>query len=339
MSGVVILIYLLSVFLLTVLLLFVYLKVSKHFHWFDQPNESRKIHIQAKPTSAGLIFMLPVVFGLLVFPSAFGEFSLTIGFSILVLLIMGGIDDFKPIPTFLRLIVIIFISAFLLYKFFNFESFSLLLLSIYLLGLIWWLNLYNFMDGADGMAILHAIAAILGYIIVFSMSIQSYDFAVFPYMFLLLMCLMAFLLFNYPIAKIFMGDSGSLAVAFCLAIAALYGISKGLFDEVLVISFHLVFIIDTTLTLMTRLKFKHKLTQAHNLHYFQSLIASGKSHTMVSTLYFCVSIFTIIIAVILHKINTSLSIRFSVLMIEVMVLSYIWFKFHNKTKYERFVKH
>ena len=339
MNGAVIFSYLLGIFLTTIVLLLIYLKVSKRYHWFDQPNESRKIHNQAKSTSAGLVFMFPVVFGFLLFPSLFGDYSQTIGLSLLVLLVMGGIDDFKPIPTILRLIVIIIISTILLYDFFYFKSFSLFLLFIYLLGLIWWLNLYNFMDGADGMAVLHAIAAIFGYLMVYSLIDQSNELAIFSYMLLLLMCLLAFLLFNYPIAKMFMGDSGSLTVAFCLAIAALYGISKGIFDEILVISFHLVFIVDTTLTLFTRLKFKHKLTQAHNLHYFQAIISCGKSHTFVSTLYFFVSVFIISITVIMQKINAGLSIRISVLLIEVLILSYFWFKFHNKTKFERFVKH
>ena len=83
-----------------------------------------------------------------------------------------------------------------------------------------------------------------------------------------------------------MGDSGSLSVAFMLAVIAMYGLTLKLFDEIVIISFHLVFIVDATLTLFTRMKFKQKLTQAHNLHCFQALVASGKSHVFVSMLYF-----------------------------------------------------
>lgn len=331
--------YLLGVFVTTLMLLFIYLKASKRFHWFDQPNESRKIHSQAKPTSAGLIFMLPVVVGIFMFPNLFGGNSFYIGVLVIILLIMGGIDDFKPIPTRLRLIAINVFSALLLYYFFHYKSESYLLLFIYLVGLVWWLNLYNFMDGADGMAALHAIAGVCGYLVVFSLSHFNIESEIVALILLVLVCLLAFLLFNYPSAKMFMGDSGSLAIAFCLAVFALYGISMGLFDELLVISFHLIFIVDATLTLLTRLKFKHKLTHAHNLHYFQALIVQGKSHALVSTLYFCVSILTVAIALIMYKFETNLTIRFSVLMIETIILSYFWFNFHKKTNFERFVKH
>ena len=133
-----------------------------------------------------------------------------------------------------------------------------------------------------------------------------------------------------------MGDSGSFSIALFLAFIALYGISINLFDEIFVISIHLVFIVDATLTLLTRLKFKHSLSVAHNLHYYQALIHAGKSHSMVSSLYFILSIFLVSLAVCLHVYEVELTIRLAILLIEVVFLSYFWFKYHNKTKFKRF---
>lgn len=329
--------YLLITAFITVILLTIYLFTSRHFHWFDKPNEQRKIHSQAKPTSAGLVFMLPVVLFLLFVPDFMPNYAFSIGILLMVLVIMGGIDDFKPISVKIRLLAIVIIGCYLLYLFFNDKTVGYSVLFIYLLGIIWWLNLYNFMDGADGMAVLQGIVSIIGYIIIFYVSnINSVVFSI-PYMLLFLLCLLAFLLFNFPSAKMFMGDSGSLSVALFLAVFALYGISINLFDEILVISFHLVFIVDATLTLFTRLKFKHSLSSAHNLHYYQALIHSGKSHALVSSLYFLISVLIVGISVYLHLSGVGLTVRLTVLLFEILFLSYFWYNFHNKTKFKRFI--
>ncbi len=59
--------------------MFVYLKISHRFHWFDQPDEDRKIHKNAIPTSAGLIFMTPMVLAFLLMQAGFPSHSYAIG--------------------------------------------------------------------------------------------------------------------------------------------------------------------------------------------------------------------------------------------------------------------
>ena len=324
-------------FMSNIILLFIYLKVSHYYHWFDKPDEDRKLHQVAKPTAAGVIFMLPLLLALLVFPEVFPINTYLIALPLLTLLILGGVDDFKPISVRLRLGVITMVSGYFLYAIFKGANFHYVLLPVYLLGLIWWLNLYNFMDGADGMTVLHAIVCLSGYIFAFFVLSEGNNITL-PYMLLFLFCLLSFLFFNFPHSKMFMGDAGSLSVAFMLAAFALYGLSYGLFDETLIISFHLVFIVDTTLTLFTRMKFKHKLSQAHNLHIFQSLIKLGKSHAFVSIYYALLTLLLVIIALFLQFVQASLMIRGGVLLLEGVVLCFFWMKFHNKTKFERFVQ-
>lgn len=329
--------YLVFIIVLNVLFLFAYLKVSRYFHWFDLPNEDRKVHSVAKPTSAGLVFMIPILIALLLTPAHLFIHDYTVGFSLLLLLIVGGIDDFKPISAQFRLIVLLLVSGYLLVQFFPNNHLYSFTMTIYLLGIIWWVNLYNFMDGADGMAVLHSLCAVVGYGILFYFSTNQSAQMFLPYLIIFGLCLLAFLLFNFPVAKMFMGDSGSLSVAFLLATIALYGLSLNLYDEVLIVSFHLVFIVDATLTLFARLKFKQKLTQAHNLHYYQALIHSGKSHWLISSIYFLISLFTVGVAVLLDYLETNLVIRLSVLILETLVLSCFWFNYHNKTKFKRFI--
>jgi UDP-N-acetylmuramyl pentapeptide phosphotransferase/UDP-N-acetylglucosamine-1-phosphate transferase len=331
-------IYYLIVFVFTLLFLALYLKASHHYHWFDQPDETRKLHTSAKPTSAGIVFMSPCVLMLYMFPEFLPFGVIQVEFSLLFLIILGGIDDFIPTSARFKFAVITLVSAWLLYTLDQQVSINRYLCVIYFLGLVWWINLYNFMDGADGMAVLHALAALVGYFILYVSSPSLEIQAVLNIILLLFICLLSFLLFNFPIAKMFMGDSGSLSIAFMLAVIAMYGITLNLFDEVLIISIHLIFIVDATLTLFTRMKFGHKLTQAHNLHYFQAFIEGGQSHVAASMLYLLITVITIGLAVFLHLHDVELLIRLSILMIEIIILSYFWYKYHNKTNFKRFVK-
>lgn len=316
-------------------LLYLYLKASHYFHWFDKPDETRKLHVVAKPTSAGLIFMMPLLLVLFFFPNNDVFNSYQVGSVLLILMLIGGIDDFKPVSVKVRLLVISLCSYWLLHS--VFIEINLFIFLIYLIGLIWWLNLYNFMDGIDGMVGLHAVITTIAYIFFYTF-IAGIELESIIYMLVFLACLTTFLIFNFPVSKMFMGDSGSLSVAIMLAIFALYGISKNIFDEITVISFHLVFIIDTTLTLFTRIKFKHKLSEAHNLHFFQALVINGYSHVSVTTYYGIMTLLLVSITFYLQTLQINILLRVLVLMIEMSILIFIWIKYHNKTKFERFTK-
>lgn len=325
------------VFFANLLLLFIYLKLSHKFHWFDQPDEDRKIHQIAIPTSAGLIFMLPMVLAFLLLPAWFPAHSYAIGFTLLSLLIMGGLDDFLKVSVKLRLLIVASACVFFLYFMYLDHDINYALLTVYFFGLVWWLNLYNFMDGADGMSVLHAIITTCGYMFAFTF-LENSNVLTLVFLILFLLCLISFFLFNFPKAKLFMGDSGSFSVSFLLAAFALFGISENIFDQILVISFHLVFIVDATLTLFTRLYFKHSLSKAHNLHLFQALINDGKTHVMVSVLYATITLFTVMIALYLAYQQVDAMTRFMVLILESVVLSIIWYLYHNRSNFVRFQK-
>ncbi len=316
-------------------MLFLYLKLSHKLHWFDKPNETRKLHTVVKPTAAGLVFIFPIVIFLFFMPFSEPISSRIMALILLSLMVIGGYDDFKPISAKLRFVLLFAISLYFIYAVFYETETSSVLLCIYMLGLIWWLNLYNFMDGADGMATLHAMLTLMGYALLYMNNNLSWVL-VYSYIILILFCLFAFLLFNFPVAKMFMGDAGSLSVAFILAAFALYGIKKGVFDEILVISFHLVFIVDATLTLFTRLKYKHNITQAHNLHVFQVLIQQGHSHAKISLLYASITLILVSLTIILQFNQVNSLLRIVILLIETTILSLFWFKIHHKTRFKHF---
>ncbi|MCF6318594.1 MAG: hypothetical protein L3J83_04820 [Proteobacteria bacterium] len=326
--------YPIAVFFITTVMLYIYLKLCHKFHWFDHPDETRKLHNKTIPTAAGLVFMLPVI--LFMF-NAFGQGfnDQIVVFLIVVLLLLGGYDDFKPISAKLRLMVVLFVSVGFVYSIFHAQEIGFLVLAIYIVGLVWWLNLYNFMDGADGMAVNHALITASGYWAAYVL-LSNGPLLMTLNIPLFVMCLLAFLLFNFPKAEMFMGDSGSLSVAFLLGVFALYGISNHVFGEVLVISFHLVFIVDATLTLFARLYFKQAITEAHSLHLFQLLIRNGKSHVSVTLYYAFVTVALVLLTLFLHFKQAGLLIQLSVLAAETFILAFLWFYFQNKTKFKQF---
>lgn len=142
-------------------------------------------------------------------------------------------------------------------------------------GIVWLVNLYNFMDGADGLAGGMALIGFGCYGLMAWLA-GSQVFA------LTNLCIAAsaaaFLLFNFHPARIFMGDSGSIPLGFLSAASGIMGWMNGLWSLWLVCLVFSPFIADATVTLIRRLLRGEKIWQAHREHYYQRLIRSGWSH-------------------------------------------------------------
>ncbi len=143
------------------------------------------------------------------------------------------------------------------------------------LATMWVTNLYNFMDGSDGLAGgmalfgfgAYALAAWLAGDLVFVVVAASIAAAA-----------AAFLVFNFPPAKVFMGDAGSIPLGFLAAALGLLGWRAGhwaLWFPVLVFS---PFIVDASLTLARRGLRGERVWEAHRTHYYQRLVQLGWGH-------------------------------------------------------------
>ena len=146
---------------------------------------------------------------------------------------------------------------------------------------IWMLNLYNFMDGIDGLAGGEAALA------------SSFFFLIFAYYgqpgwaaanLVVAAASMGFLVFNWPPAKVFMGDGGS---AFLGAFFGMQSVVAALSTPVpflvLVLPFA-NFILDTTFTLFRRLIRREKWYQAHRSHLYQRMTGLGMTHREVTSI-------------------------------------------------------
>lgn len=159
-----------------------------------------------------------------------------------------------------------------------------------LLFLVWMLNLYNFMDGIDGLASSQAVAACLGTIAIYIISGDRIELDNYLALWLLVCTVLGFLLWNFPPAKIFMGDAGSGFLGLIigsLAISAGWIETKFFFCWLILLG---LFIVDATWTLIRRILGGFKVYEAHRSHGYQIASRKFKRHLPVTLLAIAINI-------------------------------------------------
>jgi Fuc2NAc and GlcNAc transferase len=147
------------------------------------------------------------------------------------------------------------------------------------IGTVWWINLYNFMDGIDGLAGGQAVtvAATAG-----GLSwLAGHPSAAGP-AFLLAGAAGGFLILNWTPARIFMGDVGSGFLGFAFAVLAIGSEKAGTLPLLIWLLLSGVFLFDATVTLLRRIARGERWHAAHRSHAYQRLVLSGRSHGSVT---------------------------------------------------------
>ncbi|MBL4820105.1 MAG: glycosyltransferase family 4 protein [Gammaproteobacteria bacterium] len=158
-------------------------------------------------------------------------------------------------------------------------AFPPLLYILTVLALVWLLNLYNFMDGIDGLASTEAsFVTLMTCLIV----LNSSDQVVTLLSALLCAATIGFLLWNWPPARIFLGDTGSSFLGYCLGLLALFSMQHGsmnLWAWLLLLGF---FVVDATYTLIQRIRDGRRWYVGHDTHAYQHAAKRFKSHRKVT---------------------------------------------------------
>src|SRR5574341_443684 len=141
--------------------------------------------------------------------------------------------------------------------------------------LVWMTNLYNFMDGMDGFA---GGMTLLGAGFLASLAWQGEHRVSFVLSSLLAVAALGFLVHNFPPAKIFMGDVGSVPTGFLLGALILLGCRDRLFTVWVPLMLFSPFIVDATATLLRRAVLGERVWIAHRTHYYQRLVLLGWGH-------------------------------------------------------------
>lgn len=219
----------------------------------------------------------------------------------LVVAIKGLVDDIRPLSASLRLVIQTAATGALLATLYTLPINGLepldgiplwLSFGLVLFAGIWWLNLFNFMDGIDGIAASQAIFMLAG--AAGLIALQHPDVTqttVWTWMICLAAATGGFLLHNWSPAKIFMGDTGSMFLAFMILFLALLTISLKWMNYASWAILGAVFISDASVTLFKRMLAGQKLSEAHRSHAYQRLARYWQSHAKASLLAAGINLF------------------------------------------------
>lgn len=276
-----------------------YIELSPRFNLLDIPNE-RSLHQTPVSRGGGIIFSLLSGIGFLFFYSDLLKFQFLIGvICAWGIAAVGFLDDKIRLPAKARLIVH-FILSFLAIStfessfwsefFFGFPSWILLLAGVFYL--VWMTNLYNFMDGVDGISSVQCIFVSS----VMAILCWMHHFSALSLVFsILTACVLGFLIFNWSPAKVFMGDAGSGYLGFLLGFLSLISCERGAVSLPVFFLLMSVYFADSGLTLVKRILEGKSPVQAHREHLYQKLVMGGWSHRQVSLFllilnFFCAGI-------------------------------------------------
>lgn len=236
----------------------------------DQPNH-RSLHQTVIPRIGGL--------GLL---AGMTGAALLIGFkapwlpgvwlACLALTAVSLFDDARGLPAWLRLPIHLAIAAGFVLQW-PLSAATLILLT---LGLTWATNLYNFMDGSDGLAGGMALFGFGAYAALFGYTSHWPPGAAASAA--IALAALAFLSFNFHPARLFMGDSGSIPLGFAAGALGLVGVLEGGWSPLTPVIVFFPFAFDATLTLLRRLLAGKRVWQAHREHLYQRAILAGLGH-------------------------------------------------------------
>jgi UDP-N-acetylmuramyl pentapeptide phosphotransferase/UDP-N-acetylglucosamine-1-phosphate transferase len=273
-------------FLISTLLTWRFCNPKSRLHILDHPNE-RSLHVRPTPRSGGVALLGGLSAGMVVL----NFMPLTGGDLVLVLLcgaplvVISFLDDRFGLPAALRFVVHFAVALALAVVGFAPDSIAfpgatwslpaLLGVSILVLFVVWMINLYNFMDGMDGFAGGMAVVGFTTYAVLGN-SGGSASFAAASV--LVAMAAAGFLVFNFPPARIFLGDTGSSVLGYLAAAFTLWAARDGLFPMWVAVIVFSPFIVDATVTLMRRVLAGEKFWRAHRSHYYQRLVRLGYGH-------------------------------------------------------------
>jgi Fuc2NAc and GlcNAc transferase len=281
-------------FLLSVLLCGLYMRFALARRLFDVPNE-RSSHTQPTPGGGGATLVSAFLLGLVVSAWLYGSWDgslLTLAVAALGLTVVGVIDDLRGLSILLRLAVygavcLLVATALMHAEFAENPFYGGLLVLFAAFGLVWSLNLYNFMDGIDGIAALQAVLACSSAALLSWGTGHGPQYPLYCLLFAAAHC--GFLIWNYPPARLFMGDAGSVPTGFLLGALALTGAQQGLLNPLCWLVLLAAFITDATWTLVWRAASGQDVTQPHRLHAYQRLSRYWGSHSKVDMLLLAIN--------------------------------------------------
>lgn len=265
---------------------------------FDIPNE-RSSHQNPTPVGGGIVIALVALALFFIYLNYSGE-KIYWGYfcGALIIAFISWLDDLRTVPVVARFLCHSLAAILVIYNFgiegnlyiplFGDFNFGFLIYLIWFLWIVWLINAYNFMDGIDGIAGVQALFASISWVVV---AFYTGNNSIGIFGLILAASNLAFLVFNWQPAKIFMGDVGSAFLGYTFAVLPLFVLSAKnsaaslKFLPAAGVLFVWLFFFDTVRTFFIRLIKGERFWQAHRKHIYQQFIIKGYSHQSVTVLY------------------------------------------------------
>lgn len=253
--------------------------------WLDKPSD-RSLHSIPVPRLGGVGIWAGVVAGAVISWTTLEQvLNIYCLLAALLLLLVAIVDDRKALPPAVRLLAQLIaacLSVFGAKLYVSWDAAIWIWPWVGVLALVWGINLYNFMDGMDGFAGLMAVVGFSG------LAALGFIQGNFPFSFLCGLLVAAnagFLCFNFPPARIFMGDSGSTVAGFAMVAVSIMGWKAGLYPFWIPLVIFSPFWVDATATLLKRLFRRERVWLPHRQHFYQKWVLAGYSHRSVTLSY------------------------------------------------------
>jgi UDP-GlcNAc:undecaprenyl-phosphate GlcNAc-1-phosphate transferase len=300
-------------FILTLILVPLFRKIGIKYKILDYPDK-RKIHNVAVPRSGGIamvsVFIIIIIFNILL-KTVLLEIFLKIIWAFIILVFLGIYDDLKNINPRIKLLFQIIVASIIYFngiKIFRISNplggeiylagtISFIFTVIWVVGLI---NAINFIDGMDGLA---AGTILISNIFLSIISLTSKNYLVLNLSIILIGICVGFLFYNFPPAKIFMGDTGSMFLGFIMATISIIGNRKGEVGITLLIPIILLLlpIFDTLSAIFRRIKSKKSIFKPDRKHIHHKLLEVGITYKNVLYLLYLINIYLGLIALLSLK--------------------------------------
>lgn len=301
-NGYNVFIIILTTFLTSLILTYLMIKISKNMNIMDIPNE-RSVHKKPTPLLGGIAIFLSFLFGFILFGNQ-NPLMISILIASFLILLLGIFDDIKPIKARYKFVIHILVALIVVFYgglklthvdifglSLNFKWMSPYITILIIVGII---NAVNLIDGLDGLCA--GISSIYFLTIgVIALILNKFNGLDIILSFIMLGATLGFLVFNFPPAKIFMGDTGSTFLGLMISVIMLLGFKTVTLTSLLIPLVLLILpITDTLFAIIRRALNKKPIGQADKEHIHHQLLKHLSTRKTILVIYIVDLIFSVV---------------------------------------------
>ena len=244
--------------------------LSRHPAWLPQDAaNARSLHRGAVPRAGGLAILAGVAVAIAATPPQLPGSGASWVAAVAAVALISFADDLRGVPAPVRLAVHVAAAVAVALQIVE----SPVAIAGVAFAIVWGANLFNFMDGSDGLAATMALTGFAAYAAAAALTGTGWaPYAAFA------AAALPFLAVNRPPARMFMGDVGAVPLGFLAAALGVAGIARGMWPTWFPLLVFLPFVADASITLAARLVRRERVWQAHRSHYYQRLNTLGAGH-------------------------------------------------------------